>query len=68
MDDSDLIRKAMSALAKRRWAGMSADERREAMAVLQAKRKPGSRVFTPEQRAAAGKRLAAGRAAKRKPD
>ena len=64
---SDLSHSELSARGGRnRWAGTTADERRAAMAAVQAKRKPGSkRQLTDEQRAEIGRRLAAARAAKR---
>jgi len=63
-----LTSRVMSRLAARRWSGVSDEDRQRIMAELRAKRKPGSkRTLTNEQRAEIGRRLAAGRAAKRKP-
>jgi hypothetical protein len=68
----DLIRQAMSALGKRRWAGTTQEQRAAAMAQVQAARSTGRgkdrkpRQLTAEQRADIGKRLKAARLVKRK--
>lgn len=58
--NDDLIRQAMSQLAKRRWANTTPRQRRKALASVRA-----ARNLDADQRAAVGRRLAAARAAAR---